>query len=200
MIAKLKEKLNNKPYGVIPLMAIGLPFLVAGLLMASGFNWTKPSVAEDLTSGPHVTTTSPPVMPSSFAELAEKLSPTVVNVKVSKIEQATFHGPQMPEGPFGDFFKRFFEEMPQRPENHRTQGAGSGVIISKDGYILTNNHVVEGAKEVTVTVADKNEYKARVVGADPKTDLAVLKIEANRSLPSAALGDSEQLKVGGGHW
>ncbi|MEJ2365563.1 MAG: DegQ family serine endoprotease [Deltaproteobacteria bacterium] len=196
MIAKLKEKLNNKPYGVIPLMAIGLPFLVAGLLMASGFNWTKPSVAEDLTSGPHVTTTSPPVMPSSFAELAEKLSPTVVNVKVSKIEQATFHGPQMPEGPFGDFFKRFFEEMPQRPENHRTQGAGSGVIISKDGYILTNNHVVEGAKEVTVTVADKNEYKARVVGADPKTDLAVLKIEANRSLPSAALGDSEQLKVG----
>ena len=196
MIAKPKEKLNNKRYGVIPLMAIGLPFLVAGLLLASGLNWTKPSVAEDLTGGPHVTTTSPPVMPSSFAELAEKLSPTVVNVKVTKIEQATFHGSQMPDGPFGDFFKRFFEEMPQMPENHRTQGAGSGVIISKDGYILTNNHVIEGAKEVTVTVADKNEYKARVVGADPKTDLAVLKIEANKSLPSAALGDSEQLKVG----
>ena len=196
MIAKLKEKLNNNRYGVIPLMAIGLPFLVAGLLVASGLNWTEPSVAEDFTSGPHVSATSPPLMPSSFAELAEKLSPTVVNVKVTKIEQATFHGSQMPDGPFGDFFKRFFEEMPQMPENHRTQGAGSGVIISKDGYILTNNHVIEGAKEVTVTVADKNEYKARVVGADPKTDLAVLKIEANRSLPSAALGDSEQLKVG----
>ena len=135
-------------------------------------------------------------MPSSFAELADNLSPTVVNVKVTKIEKATFHGPQMPEGPFGDFFGRFFKEMPQMPRNHRTQGAGSGVIISQDGYILTNNHVVEGAKEVTVTLADKKEYKAEVVGRDPKTDLAVLKIEVKKPLPAAALGDSEQLKVG----
>jgi serine protease Do len=196
MIAKLKENLKNKRYRVIPLMAVGLPFLVAGLLMASGLNWTKPSLAEDLTSGPHVSTSSPPVIPSSFADLADKLSPTVVNVKVTKVEKVAFQGPQIPEGPFGDFFERFFEEMPRMPENHRTQGAGSGVIISKDGYILTNNHVVEGAKEVTVTLADEKEYKARVVGTDAKTDLAVLKIEVNRPLPSAAMGDSEQLKVG----
>ena len=193
MITKLKENLNNKRYGAKPLMAVGLPFLVAGLLMASGLNWTSPSVAEDLTRGPHVSTTSPPSMPSSFAELADKMSPTVVNVKVTKVEKATFRGPQIPEGPFGDFFERFFKEM---PKNRRTQGAGSGVIISKDGYILTNNHVVEGAKEVTVTLANKKEYKAQVVGRDPKTDLAVLKIEAKKSLPAAAMGDSEQLKVG----
>ena len=196
MIAKLKEKLTKQRYGAKPLMAIGLPFLVAGLLMASGLNWTKPSVAEDFTSEPHVSATSPPLMPSSFAELAEKMSPTVVNVKVTKIENVTFHGFQNPEGPFGEFFEKFFEGTPRMPEKHRTQGAGSGVIISKDGYILTNNHVVEGAKEVTVTLADKQEYKAQVVGGDPKTDLAVLKIETKKSLPSAAMGDSEQLKVG----
>jgi serine protease Do len=102
----------------------------------------------------------------------------------------------MPEGPFGDFFERFFKEMPRMPEGHRTQGAGSGVIISKDGYILTNNHVVEGAQEVTVTLADKQEYKAEVIGLDPKTDLAVLKIDAKKPLPAAALGNSENLKVG----
>jgi serine protease Do len=177
-------------------MAVGLPFLVAGLVLASGLNLIKSSVAEDLTNVPHVSMTSPPVMPSSFAGLADKLSPTVVNVKVTKIEKAAFHGPQIPEEPFGDFFERFFKEMPRMPRDHRTQGAGSGVIISKDGYILTNNHVVEGAKEVTVTLANKKEYKARVVGRDPKTDLAVLKIEAKKPLPAAAMGDSEQLKVG----
>lgn len=196
MIAKLKENLNNKRYGVKGLIVVGFCFLMTGLLMASGLNWTKTSVAEDFTSGPHVSTTSPPVMPSSFAELADKLSPTVVNVKVTKVEKVDFHGPQIPEGPFGEFFEKFFEEMPRMPENHRTQGAGSGVIISKDGYILTNNHVVEGAKEVTVTLANKKEYKAQVIGRDPKTDLAVLKIKAKKPLPAAAMGDSEHLRVG----
>ena len=196
MIDRSGQNVKSKRLAMKPLMAIGLPFLVAGLLMAAGLNWTKVSVAEDFTSGPHVSTTSPPVMPSSFAELADKLSPTVVNVKVTKIEKATFRGPHIPEGPYGDFFERFFKEMPRMPENHRTQGAGSGVIISKDGYILTNNHVVEGAKEVTVTLANKKEYKAHVVGRDPKTDLAVVKIEAKKPLPSASMGDSEHLKVG----
>jgi serine protease Do len=135
-------------------------------------------------------------MPSSFAELADKMSPTVVNVKVTRVEKVNVHGPQIPEGPFGDFFERFFNQMPRSPENHKTQGAGSGVIISKDGYILTNSHVVEGAKEVTVTLANKKEHKAQVVGRDAKTDLAVLKIESKKDLPAAALGDSEQLKVG----
>jgi serine protease Do len=83
-----------------------------------------------------------------------------------------------------------------QPFNFRAQGAGSGVIISRDGYIVTNNHVVEGANEVTVTLADKQEHTARTVGRDPKTDLAVLKIDATEPLPVAAMGDSDHLNVG----
>ena len=86
--------------------------------------------------------------------------------------------------------------MPQRPEQFKQQGAGSGVIISADGYILTNNHVVEGADEVVVTLSDTQEYQADIVGRDPKTDLAVLKIKADEPLPMAAMGDSERLRVG----
>jgi serine protease Do len=196
MISTLRQQQNNRRCGTKTLMAVAIAFLMGGLVLASGLNWTGSSVAEDFSSGHHVTAMAPATIPSSFAQLAEKLSPTVVNVKVTKVDKLAFHGSQIPEGPFGDFFDRFFKNMPQFPENHRTQGAGSGVIISGDGYILTNNHVVEGVKDVTVTLADKQEYKAKVVGCDPKTDLAVLKIEAKKPLPSATLGDSDQLKVG----
>jgi serine protease Do len=178
------------------LLAAGLPFLAAGFLVASGFYGTHHSIAAGITDGPHVTTTAPVSMPGSFAELADKLSPTVVNVKVTKVEQAGFQGPNMQGNPYGDFFGRFFDGKEQIPRSYRTQGAGSGVIISKDGYVLSNNHVVEGAKEVTVTLSNEQEYTAKVIGTDPKTDLAVLKINADKDLPSATLGDSEQLKVG----
>jgi len=122
----------------------------------------------------------------------------VVNIKVEMVEKAGFNRPEMeiPDGPMGDLFKRFFQEMPQAPESRRTQGAGSGVVIGKEGYILTNNHVVEGAKEVTVTFANQKEYKAQVVGRDPKTDLAVLKVESKGSFLAVTMGDSDQLKVG----
>ncbi len=178
------------------LLVTGLPFLAAGFLIAAGINGIHPSFAEDITNGPHVTTTAPSSMPSSFAELADKLSPTVVNVKVVKVEQAGFQGPNMGNDPFGEFFGRFYDGREQSPKSYRSQGAGSGVIISNDGYILSNNHVVEGAQEVTVTLANEKEYKAKVIGTDPKTDLAVLKIDADKELPSATLGDSDQLKVG----
>jgi serine protease Do len=131
----------------------------------------------------------------------------VVNVKVVKVEKVgsfpSFNFPQgeMPDG-FKDFFNHFFQGMPNMnmPQNQqqmpRIMGAGSGVIISKNGYVLTNNHVIEGAKEVTVTLSDHQEYKARIVGRDPKTDLAVLKIEGSGTFPAATLGDSDNLKVG----
>lgn len=135
-------------------------------------------------------------IPSSFAELADKLSPTVVNVKVTKVEKADFKHPQMHADPFGEFFGHFFQGAPQMPRDNRSQGAGSGVIISENGYILTNNHVVENAQEVTVTLADNKEFAAKVIGRDPKTDLAVLKVETKKDLPVATLGNSETLKVG----
>ena len=195
MLKRLIEYVNTKRFGLKTVTTVGLSFMVAGLLVASGLNWTAPSVGKGLEVGAKTALTSP-AAPGSFTELAERLSPTVVNIKVTKTEKIGFDHPQLPEGPFGDFFERFFKGMPQGPESRRIQGAGSGVIISTDGYILTNNHVVEGAKEVTDTLSDKQEYKARVVGRDPKTDLAIVKVEAPNSLPAASLGDSEQLKVG----
>ena len=102
----------------------------------------------------------------------------------------------MDEGPFGEMFKRFFGDMPRQPHQFKSHGAGSGVIIDADGTILTNNHVVEGAQEITVTLSDKREFKARVIGRDPKTDLAVIRLEAKGRFQAAKLGDSEALRVG----
>ncbi len=194
MISKLKK--SSKHYGLKTVVAIGIPFLVAGFLMASGLQWTNASLAGELPGKTQPSSLSASAVPGSFAELAERLSPTVVNVKVVKVETAAFSGPQMPDGPFGDFFERFFEGMPQGPKSRKSMGAGSGVIIGDDGTVLTNNHVIEGASQVTVTFADGKTYDAQVLGSDPKTDLAVLKIETDKPLPAAVLGNSEQLRVG----
>jgi serine protease Do len=141
-------------------------------------------------------------VPASFADLAEHVGASVVNIKVTKVEKMsgpTSMGPEGidPESPLGDFMQKFFGgQMPQGPREQRQQGAGSGFIISKDGYIVTNNHVVEGATEVTVTLANKKEYTAKIIGRDPKTDVAVVKIDPKETLTVASLGDSDQLRVG----
>ena len=195
-----KSKLSIKHLGPRKLLLAGLPFFVAGALVTTGFHGTKTLRAGDTVAAEQQKVIESPAMPRSFAELANNLSPTVVNVKVTKVVQTGFQGPEMHGSPFGDqfgdFFGRFFEQMPQGPRSHPSQGAGSGVIISEDGYILSNNHVVEGAKEVSVTLSNKKEYTAEVVGLDPKTDLAVLKIKAKDDLPKATLGDSKNLQVG----
>ena len=193
-----KPKLSLKNLRPRKLLLAGMPFFVAGALVATGINGTSTLRAGDAVAPAQSSAIESLSMPSSFAELADRLSPAVVNVKVTKVMQTGLQGPQMHGSPFGgdqfgDFFNRFFEQMPRTTPS---QGAGSGVIISEDGYILSNNHVVEGAKEVSVTLANKKEYPAEVVGLDPKTDLAVLKIEAPKDLPKASLGDSENLKVG----
>ncbi len=134
--------------------------------------------------------------PATFADLAERLSPAVVNIRVTKVERTGLAGPGVEEdAPFGPYFERFFGKGPQgRPVPMR--GAGSGFIVSPDGYVVTNNHVVEGAREIVVTLADRAEYPATVVGRDPKTDLALLKIHPTKDLPAVALGDSDRLRVG----
>lgn len=193
----LKLHEEKMRFGIKALVAVAFSLLLVGFGIASALQWTGSSVAQGLHKEARLSAPASPSIPGSFAPLAEKLGPTVVNIKVTKVERVTgFQWHQTPEGPFGDLFKRFFKEMPRFPENFQAQGMGSGVIISHDGYILTNNHVVEGAKEVTVTSADKQEYQARVVGRDAKTDLAVLKIDAKESLPEASLGNSDALKVG----
>jgi serine protease Do len=196
MFNKMKHHLVSKRFGGITLVAVAFVFIMTGFGIASNFRWKTASETNPMINPVQVPAVAPAI-PSSFADLAKKLSPTVVNVKVTKIEKVGhFQMSQIPEGPFGDFFRQFPNMTPQQPEDRKVQGAGSGVIISADGYILTNNHVVEDAKEVFVTLADKQEYRAQIVGRDPKTDLAVLKIEPKGSVPPATLGDSDQLQVG----
>lgn len=136
-----------------------------------------------------------------FAALAKKVNPTVVNIRTAKIIKPKQHlrRPQQ-QNPFGnnfldDFFNRYFDEMPQqRP--HREQSLGTGFIISSDGYILTNNHVVNGADEVMVKLSDGREVKGEIKGSDEKVDLALIKITEKERLPFAELGDSDSLEVG----
>ncbi len=131
-----------------------------------------------------------------FTELVEKQGAAVVNVSTTQINRVPqlFQGmPNLPENdPFYEFFRRF---APQVPREQESQSLGSGFIISADGYILTNAHVVDRADKITVRLTDKREFKAKVIGSDKRTDVALLKIDAS-GLPKVALGKPDQLKVG----
>jgi len=196
MFHRIRQSVDDKRIGKARMMAMAASFFVVGLLVAASLQWPPTSMAQSSGQGSSQTSEKG-ALPNSFAALAERLSPTVVNVQVTKTAPVgDFSAMPDLEGPYGEFFRRFFRERMPRPEQYRLQGNGSGVIISRDGYILTNNHVVDGAQEVTVTTADKQTYKAQVVGRDAQTDLAVLKIAAKDSLPVAAMGNSADLKVG----
>ncbi|MGZ8231448.1 MAG: DegQ family serine endoprotease [Burkholderiales bacterium] len=128
-----------------------------------------------------------------FTVLVERQGPAVVNVVTSRKVRAG--GLEFPDDPLFDFFRRFMPTPPDTGPESRAQGLGSGFIISADGYILTNAHVVAEADEVTVRLADAREFKAKTVGVDVRTDIAVLKVNAS-SLPTVTLGSSDELKVG----
>lgn len=130
----------------------------------------------------------------SFAGLAPQVSPAVVHIKVVALERADFQR-GAPPGPFGG--PRFRSPFPfPQPGPRPQRGSGSGFIVRQDGLILTNNHVVENARQITVVLADETEYRAELLGGDAKTDLAVLKINSAAELPVARLGDSDALRVG----
>jgi len=135
-----------------------------------------------------------------FSALVERVGSAVVNVSTVRNPEATADNtPAVPPGaendPFYEFFKRFGIPFEGVPRPSPTMGLGSGFIISQDGYILTNAHVVEGATEVTVKLTDRREFKAKIVGADTRSDIATLKIEAS-GLPTVTIGDPEKVKVG----
>jgi serine protease Do len=130
---------------------------------------------------------------NTFAPVLKKVLPSVVNISSSKVVKS----PQM-DSQLDPFFRQFFgngESPFAVPKDRREKSLGSGVIVSPEGYILTNNHVVDGATDVRVTLSDKRELQARVVGTDPKTDIAVLKIDASNLQP-ITLGDSTKVEVG----
>ncbi len=134
--------------------------------------------------------------PVSFSDLTERVKPAVVNISTSKTYKGrSGYGAPFGGSPFGDdFFDRFFGDMPRREFKQRS--LGSGFIISSDGYIFTNNHVVEQADKILVKISDGKEYEAKVIGTDANTDIALIKIKPENSLPVAEIGDSEKVKVG----
>ena len=136
--------------------------------------------------------------PPDFVELSKKLTPAVVNISTTKtVKPQQFNQPHAnPFGsdPFGDFFGRYFQGLPQRPQKQR--GQGSGFVISNEGYILTNNHVVAGADEIKVKLSDGREFRGELKGSDEKLDLALIKVTSKNHLPLAILGDSDAIEVG----
>jgi serine protease Do len=144
-------------------------------------------------------------LPGSFADLVERVTPAVVNVSAvqgSADAEQPRGLPGMPEfppgSPFEEFFKQFQEQQRgARPKQHEKQQAqGSGFIVDAAGYVVTNNHVIDGAEEITVTTHDGAKLDAKLVGRDPKTDLALLKVEAGKPLPYLEFGDSDTARVG----
>jgi serine protease Do len=139
--------------------------------------------------------------PDSFADLIEAVKPAVVNISVAgSVPVQTTEG--VPFEDFEDFLRRFFDRGPDIPRSPRSQrmprfrGMGSGFIISPEGYIVTNQHVVRNASEITVTMHDGKKLPAELVGIDEKTDLAVVKVKSDKELPYARFGDSDETRVG----
>lgn len=169
--------------------------ILVGALLFGAWNNPSPTFAHKAEANHSVQAMDPPnFQKGGFAEIAKQVTPAVVNITVSKQAAVPMSG--MPFDPMKEFFG-----LPGKAPRHKQgptpnlQGAGSGVIVSSDGYVLTNNHVVEGAEEIRVTLPDKQEFHGRVVGLDPQTDLAVIKVDAN-DLPFVSWGDSSSLQVG----
>ncbi len=147
-------------------------------------------------------------MPEGFADLVEKAAPAVVNIAADRtdpwptgMDRPEHRMPRLPEGsPFKDFFDRFLDKPGGAPEGRlpprAMRGMGSGFIIAPDGYIVTNNHVIGDAKDITVTLDDGTEHQAKLIGRDRKTDLALIKIDADKPLPTVSFGDSDKTRVG----
>jgi serine protease Do len=153
------------------------------------------------TAGLQAATNAPRMIPDNFSTLAEQVGPAVVNIQVEKTTKGEdglrqFEGRPFGMNPFGDErFKDFFgQQVP--PQEHRQGAVGTGFIIDKSGYIVTNNHVVADADKIKVKLKDEREFDARIIGRDPQTDLALIKIEPKGNLPVASLGRSADLKVG----
>jgi serine protease Do len=183
--------------------------LAAIVMAGAALIWSSQSLTSSHASSATQSTASPVTLPptsppTGFAAVAKAVTPAVVNITTVTVERASDRR-VIPDGfreRMEEFFGRPFDphgfrgpQGPGEPRGHRSRGQGSGVIVSADGYILTNNHVIDGAREVSVTLPDKREFKGKIIGADPKTDLAVVKIEG-RDLPTVTWGDASKLQVG----
>jgi serine protease Do len=170
-------------------------FIIAGALVGLGYGMSPVVKSHEARAAAAISDSAVPMIPANFSDLAESVRAGVVNIQVKKtVKNVAFGFPAMPGTPFGDFFGPFSKGTP--PQGHEQQGIGSGFVISADGYILTNNHVVEDADQIKVKTLNGKEYEGKVVGRDPKTDLALVKINGAPDLEALKLGNSDSLKVG----
>ncbi len=182
----LRENLGGLSLTLIGIMTLGLSFMLyqgnhlfPNFAMAQGKGLDGPDI--DVLERQN----------QAYERIAKAVTPAIVAIQstqVTKVQQSPFMN--------DPFFRQFFGNMfPQVPREQREHALGSGVIVSPDGYIVTNNHVIAKATEISVTLSDKRTFKGKVVGADPQTDVAVVKIDGS-GLPTASFGNSDQLKVG----
>lgn|SRR5208337_4657815 len=187
------ENKNRKTFFMF-LMAFLVAFFIVSLVEVLRSSLI-PSGAPEIPAAAAIEAT----VPGSFSDLAERVKPAVVNISTTKIFKGRSQGNNFGRSPFNeyfgdDFFNRFFGDMPQRDFKQRS--LGSGFIISNDGYILTNNHMVENTDKILVKISDGKEYEAKIIGADAKTDIALIKIKPDNGLPTVTLGDSDVVRVG----
>ena len=186
----IKQNFGPRPKVAAVTIALAVTLGGLGIARANRIGSANPPASvklADTNEGPSRT---------GFAPVVKRVLPTVVNISSSKVVKTPAQFQQMPDDPiFRQFFGNEFGRGSNVPREQREQGLGSGVIVSPEGYILTNNHVVNGATDILVTLSDKREFKAHIVGTDPKTDIAVLKIDAS-NLPSIVVGDSSKVQIG----
>ena len=181
----------------VPEWARRLSLTLGGLVLAAAALWPQAGSAQTAAA-------TPTVQLPDFTELAARVSPAVVNIRTTE-RRGSSASPHEMDPNMEEFLRRFGIPMPNRPDPRRgprgdddeprQRGVGSGFIVSADGFIMTNAHVVDDADEVIVTLTDRRELKARIIGADRRTDVAVVKVDAT-GLPFVKIGDVNQLKVG----
>ena len=185
-------KPDNTNIWRLPVVVAVLCALFVGILFAAGLNITQNTSA----SNP----TAPMMVPVSFTDIANSVSPAVVNIRTEKIVKGggqvyrRFQSPFGKDDQFRDFFDRFFGDIPRREFKQRS--LGSGFFIDKEGYIVTNNHVTENADKIKVKLKNGKDYDAEIVGRDPKTDIALIKVKSWQDFQPVKWGDSDNLKVG----
>jgi Do/DeqQ family serine protease len=194
---------NRSPRHILP--RAGTAAAVVALVAIAGYSVGQTQGAHGTATGAPVAISAPaaagrpvsaPDVTTSYASAVNAAAPAVVTVRIDK--RATMVPTQMPQLPDDPMFREFFGrrfQVPQQPRVPRQSGLGSGIIATADGYILTNNHVIEGAERVQVELTDRRTFDAKVVGTDPASDLALLKIDAT-NLPTLPIGDSSRVNVG----
>jgi serine protease Do len=180
------NRVSRYPMWIIAALLLSIGSMAGGALV--GASMMQAAHAPEQATAAAAPVREAVTMPTTFAPVVKAVLPAVVNIASARVIRTSGFGE---DNPFGDLFPGL--RLPDRPQ--RQQGEGSGVIVSSDGYIVTNNHVVDGATELTISTADKREMKARVIGTDARTDIALIKVDA-KDLPHVSLGSSAKVEVG----